>query len=65
VPNFFGLSKEYIQDVYEVHHQMIFHGNWRFKDVYTLPVGLRNWFYRRLYRQLEEDNEQAKKESRR
>ena len=35
------------------------YGGWSFTEVYSLPVGLRNWFYQRLVKQYEEENKAA------
>jgi len=35
-----------------------YHGNWSFIEIYNLPIGLRNWFTKRLQQQLEYEKEQ-------
>ena len=59
--NFFGLSDEYIEGVYEEIFQLKHHGGWSFIEAYNLPVQLRNWFVRRLSKQFEDENEAVKK----
>jgi len=56
---FFGLTDEYIKNVYEQFFLLKYHGGWSFIEAYSLPVGLRNWFLSRLQRQFEDEKEQA------
>ena len=58
--NFFGLNDEYIQGVYEEIFVLKYHGNWSFLESYNLPIGLREWFVKRLVRQKREEAEQIK-----
>jgi len=39
-----------------------YHGGWSFTEAYNLPVGLRNWFVRKLSDQIKSENE-ARKEA--
>ena len=50
--NLFGFHTSYINSVYETMFVLIQHGNWNFRDVYCLPVALRNWFYTKLVEHL-------------
>ena len=62
--SFFGLTSEYMQAVYEQFFYMKYSGGWSFTEAYSLPVGLRKWFFERLVKQLEaekEANENASK----
>ena len=59
--SFFGLSNEYMENVYEQFFYLKHHGGWSFIEAYNLPVQLRNWFVRRLSKQFEDENEAAKK----
>ena len=43
---------------------MQYYGGWSLIEFYNLPVGLRNWFVKRLNKQLEKENEEMKKASR-
>ena len=36
--------------------QMKYYGNWSFVEVYSLPVGLRNWYYEQLVEKKKEEN---------
>ncbi len=58
---FFGLSDDYIQNVYEQFFVLKYHGGWSFIEAYNLPVVLRLWFLERLKTQLESEAEQIQK----
>ena len=58
---FFGLNEEYAEHVYEQFFFLKYHGGWSFTEAYNLPVGLRDWFLKRLIKQLEKENEEVKK----
>jgi hypothetical protein len=45
-----------MEAVYEQFFVLKYHGGWSFTEAYSLPVGLRTWFLRRLQRQFEEEN---------
>jgi len=34
---------------------MKYSGGWSFAEAYNLPIGLRNWFFERLVKQLEDE----------
>tara|TARA_R100001015_G_C4623538_1_gene181378 strand:- start:954 stop:1157 length:204 start_codon:yes stop_codon:yes gene_type:complete len=59
--NFFGLSDEYIRDVYEEFFLMKYHGGWSFIEAYNLPIVIRRWFLNRLVEEIKNEAEQAKK----
>jgi|TARA_R110000824_G_scaffold89143_4_gene218810 hypothetical protein len=40
---------------------MMYYGKWDFQQAYSLPVGLRNWFTKRLVKEKERENEEAEK----
>jgi len=61
IRNFFGLSDEYIENVYEQFFLLKYHGGWSFVEAYNLPVGLRKWFIERLAKQFEIEKEQIEK----
>ena len=61
--NFFGLTNEYQQDVYEQIFSLKYHGGWSVMEVYNLPVQLRGWFVQRLVKQLQDESEQINKAS--
>jgi len=58
---FFGLSSKYIEQVYEQFFLLKYHGGWSLIEAYNLPVGLRNWFVKRLAKQFENEKEQYDK----
>lgn len=43
---------------------MKYHGGFSIMESYNLPVTIRNWMYRRLAKQIEEENKQVEKASR-
>ena len=51
---FFGLTDKYIEAVY---------GGWSLMEAYNLPVGLRQWFLKRLEKQFKDEAQQMKKAS--
>ena len=55
--SFFGLTPDYMEQVYEVFFFLKYSGGWSFSEAYSLPIGLRNWFAERLLRQLKEESE--------
>lgn len=59
--NFFGLSDEYIEGVYEEIFQLKHFGGWSFIEAYSLPIVLRRWFLERLAKQFEKEKEQMDK----
>lgn len=54
---FFGLSSDYMKQVYEQFFLLKFHGGWSFIEAYNLPVGLRRWFVDRLAKHFKEEKE--------
>ena len=58
---FFGLSSKYMEQVYEQFFLLKYHGGWSLIEAYNLPVGLRNWFVKRLAKQFEDEKEQHDK----
>jgi hypothetical protein len=56
-PTFFGLSDEYIENVYEQFFSLKYYGGWSFTEAYNLPIRLREWFLARLIRQKKEERE--------
>ncbi len=58
-PTFFGLSLEYMENVYEQFFVLKYHGGWSFTEAYSLPIKLREWFLKRLVRQKKEEQEAA------
>ena len=60
---FFGLTDEYMENIYEQFFFLKYSGGWSFSEAYNLPVGLRKWFVERLIRQLETEKEAIEKAS--
>ena len=60
---FFGLTDKYMEDVYEQFFFLKYSGGWSFTEAYNLPVGLRDWFVKRLIKQLEAEKEAIEKAS--
>jgi len=60
---FFGLTDEYMQNVYEEFFILKHHGGWSFMEAYNLPIKLREWFVKRLVRQKEEEADATKNAS--
>jgi len=58
---FFGLSDNYMEQVYEQFFMLKYHGGWSFIEAYNLPVGLRHWFVERLAKQFQDEKEQIEK----
>jgi len=58
---FFGLTDEYIENVYEQFFFLKYSGGWSFLEAYNLPIGLRKWFVERLVTQLEREKEAIEK----
>ena len=58
---FFGLSDDYMEQVYEQFFLLKHHGGWSFIEAYNLPVGLRHWFVERLAKHFEEEKRQIEK----
>ena len=54
---FFGLTSDYIEAVYEQFFFLKYNGGWSFSEAYNLPIGLREWFVKRLIKQLQDENE--------
>jgi hypothetical protein len=47
-----------MEQVYEQFFSLKYHGAWSFIEAYNLPIGLRNWFTKRLAEQFEREREQ-------
>jgi len=63
VRSFFGLTDDYMENVYEHFFFLKYSGGWSFSEAYNLPVGLRNWFVGRLVQQIEMENEAVERAS--
>jgi len=62
---FFGLTNQYIQNVYEQFFYMKYYSNWSLVELYNLPVGLRKWYFDKLLEQKEKEVEAEKEAHRR
>jgi hypothetical protein len=51
--------------MYEQFFLMKYHGGWSFIEAYNLPIGLRNWFLKRLGDQIKSEAEQIEKAQKR
>ena len=60
---FFGLTDEYMENVYEMFFFLKYSGGWSFSEAYNLPIGLREWFAKRLATQLERESEAIERAS--
>ena len=61
-PTFFGLSEEYTEYTYEQFFILKYHGGWSFIEAYSLPIQLREWFVKRLAKQLKDEKEHMDQE---
>ena len=55
-----------MESVYEQFFILKHHGGWSFTEAYSLPVGLRTWFLKRMQKQFEDEKkayEDAKRKS--
>jgi hypothetical protein len=59
--NFFGLTDEYQEAIYEQFFLLKYHGGWSIFEAYNLPIHLRNWFVKRLAKQLEDEAKEVRK----
>ena len=50
-----------MKSVYEQFFLLKYYGGWSFIEAYSLPVGLRNWFTKRLIKQFEKEKEDYEK----
>jgi len=53
-----------MENVYEQFFFLKYAGAWSFSEAYNLPVGLRQWFVKRLVKQLEAENQAVEDASR-
>ena len=60
---FFGLNDDYIEGVYEAFFYLKYYGGWSFTEAYNLPIVIREWFLKRLAKQLEMEKDQMEKAS--
>jgi len=60
--HFFGLSNNYIEEVYERFFFLSYYGGWSFLEAYNLPIPIRNWFVKRLIKQKKREMPEDKQE---
>jgi len=46
-----------MENIYEQFFFLKYSGGWSFSEAYNLPIGLRDWFTKRLIKQLEAEKE--------
>ena len=61
VRSFFGLSLDYIKNIYEQFFYMKYYGGWSMFEMYHMPLGLRNWYIELLASHKKKENEEMKK----
>jgi hypothetical protein len=44
-----------MESVYEQFFLLKYHGGWSLIEMYNLPIGLRNWFIKRLEKQFKDE----------
>jgi hypothetical protein len=49
-----------MENIYEQFFFLKYSGGWSLSEAYNLPVGLREWFVKRLVKQIEQENEAVK-----
>ena len=52
-----------MENIYEQFFFLKYSGGWSFSEAYNLPIGLRNWFVKRLVKQLEQEADAVKNSS--
>jgi len=52
-----------MESVYEQFFFLKYSGGWSFAEAYNLPIGLREWFTKRLIKQIKDENEAMEKAS--
>jgi len=58
---FFGLSDEYMESIYEQMFLLKYYGGFSILETYNFPIGLRDWFCKKLIKQKEIEAEEFKK----
>ena len=56
--NFFGLTQKYIKEVYEQFFYMKYYAGWSLFELYSLPIGLRN-FYVQMFIEMKQKQKEA------
>ena len=58
---FFGLTSEYMEQVFEQIFFLKYTGHWTLSEIYSLPIGLREWFVKRTIQQRQAEEEEMEK----
>jgi len=58
---FFGLTDEYMENVYECFFTLKHYGGWSLFELYNLPVGLRTWWLERTIEEYKKEADAMKK----
>lgn len=58
---FFGLTDDYMKNVYEQFFILKHYGGWSLSELYTLPVGLRVWWLTRTMEEYEKEKQEYEK----
>ena len=58
---FFGLTDEYMENVYEQFFILKHYGSWSLIELYNLPIGLRKWWLDRTLKEYEKEKEEHDK----
>jgi hypothetical protein len=61
---FFGLTDEYMEQVYEAFFTLKHYGGWSLFELYNLPIGLRTWWLERTIEEYKKEAEAVKNSSR-
>ena len=61
---FFGLTDDYMEQVYEQFFTLKHYGGWSLTELYSLPIGLRTWWMKRTIDEYEKEKEQMEKAKR-
>jgi len=61
-PTFFGLSNEYLENVYDQIFTLQYYSGWSFTEAYNLPIKLREWFVKKIV-SLKEEEQRAIQEA--
>ena len=64
-PTFFGLTDEYMEQVYEMFFVLKHYGGWSLYELYNLPIGLRKWFLDRTMEEYKKETAEKKNATRR
>ena len=57
--SFFGLTQTYIKNIYEQFFSMKYYAGWSIFELYSLPIGLRNFYVQMLVDLKEKQKEAA------